>query len=157
MFEINPDDLKKAIDALKEQRQRLEKVIRPFLSSDLAYKQTLEVCQVGKFLTLLNQPSQIVVHDDSPDFIVSVNGEKIGLEHERILNGEKVAVIKSVEKLFNDAAEIFKVKYPGHNLLANCWLNTDNFTFKKSDTERLKNEIADYIFGLYTRSCPKLS
>jgi hypothetical protein len=153
MFEVNPDDLKKAIEALKVQRQTLEKLIRPFLSSNLTYKQTLEVCQVGKFLTLLNLPSQIVIHDDSPDFIISVNGEKIGLEHERILNRKKVAAIKSVEKLFNDAAEVFKVKYPGHNLLANCWLNTDNFTFKKSDTEKLKDEIANYIFGLYAGTC----
>jgi hypothetical protein len=57
-----------------------------------------------------------------------------------------------VDKLFDDAAEVFKAKYPGLNLPANCWLNSDNFIFKKADSDKLKVEIADYIFCLHTNT-----
>jgi hypothetical protein len=152
MFEISKEDIAKLTDALKEQRQQLDSVIRSFLIDGLSHKQTIELCQVGKFITLLNKPSQIITHGDSPDFIISYNGEKIGLEHERVFKTDKVEAIKSVGKLFEDAAELFKKNYPDHKLLANCWLNTDNFTFKKSEAEKIKVEISEYIFNLVSNN-----
>jgi hypothetical protein len=150
MFEINENDLKKAIEALKEQRQKVDNVITPFLSKNLSSKQIIELSHVGKFLTLLNHPSHIITQTDSPDFIISYNGEKVGLEHERIFKADKVEMIKSVSKLFNDAAETFKLKYPNYNILAECWLSTSNFKFKKNETDKLKNEISDFIYSLLT-------
>jgi hypothetical protein len=50
MFEINLDDLAKAIEVLKEQRQNLEKVIRPYLSENLATSRRLNYVKLGSFL-----------------------------------------------------------------------------------------------------------
>jgi hypothetical protein len=66
---------------LKEQERNLELIIKPFLSKKIGKKQRVELCQVGKFLTLLDYYPHIVKHCASPDFIISYNGQIIGLEH----------------------------------------------------------------------------
>jgi hypothetical protein len=91
-------------------------------------------------LTLFdNDNIEIIEQCESPDFIISVNGMRIGFEHELILNGQNVKQIQSIKNLFNKAAKVFKDKYPDIKILANCWLNTDNFTFRQIDKKRLFN------------------
>jgi hypothetical protein len=150
MLEINKEDIMAELQAFKlrhkEQRKQFDSIISPFLSGNLNKKRSIELCQVGKFLTLLDKPTQIVEHSDSPDFIILYNGQKIGLEHERIFKEENVSKIKSVAKLFDDAAIVFKELYPNKNVLVNFWLNTDSFVFRKSEADRLKEEISKYIY-----------
>lgn len=146
MLENNQDDFPEFI--AREQRMRLENVIYPFLSEQLKPLKAIELFQAGKFLTLLDSSAGIVKHADSPDFIISYNGEIIGLEHQRIFNKDNVQKVKSFSKLFNDAAEFFKAEHPELKLVANCYLKTNNFSFSKFDTDKLKKEISDYIFAL---------
>ena len=150
MLNIDPEELKKAISKIKENQKCLNEIIGPFLTKDLSRNQVIELCQVGKFIWLLDPSATIVRHDDSPDFIISVNGKKIGLEHERVFNTSLVEKNKSLTKLFDDAAEVFKRRYPDVNILANIRLENDDFTFKKVETAKMKNEIADYVFSLIT-------
>lgn len=151
MFEFDKDDLIKAIKDFKKKHKqwaKLDSIIRPFISDNLSQKKSIELCQVGKFITLLNKPSHIIKYSDSPDFIISYNGEEIGLEHERILNKDEVKKTKSISKLFDDAAEVFKLNYPDQKVLANCWLNTETFNFKKNESDKLKNEISEYVYSV---------
>jgi len=125
-------------------------IIEPFLNKRLNKNQIIELCNVAKFTTLLDKETSIVEHRDHPDFIISYAGEIIGLEHERILSSEKVQSMKSISKLVEDSAEVFKEKYPEIKLLASCRFSIENFSFRKKDAIRLKNEIADYIYSAWT-------
>ena len=51
-------------------------------------KKIIELCHVGKFLMLLGEHSTIVRLSETPDFIVSVKGEQIGLEHQIVIDPE---------------------------------------------------------------------
>lgn len=146
MFEFRPNDIIRAYQSFKKQKDILDPIIRPFLVPSLTSKQRIELCHVAKFIMLLDNPANIVMQRDSPDFIISYKGENIGLEVEAIVKPQKVESIKSVEKLFADAAELFKREHLGCTVLANCWLTVNDFKFKKSQVGALKKEIADYIY-----------
>ena len=149
MLEFNEENHAKMVQSLRAQRTKLGAIINPFRSENLTQKQTIELNQVGKFLTLLNKPSHIITHSDSPDFIISYGDQQIGLEHERVFKDENVSYVRSIKKLFFDASKIFESTYPGITLHAECYLNTDNFKFKKNEAEQLQKEIAQYIFQVY--------
>lgn len=125
-------------------------IIEPFLNKKLNKNQIIELCNVVKFTTLLDKETSIVEHRDHPDFIISYAGDIVGLEHERILSSEKVQSMKSISKLVEDSAEVFKEKYPEIKLLVSCRFMTENFSFRKKDAISLKNEIADYIYSVWT-------
>ena len=130
-----------------KQSNNLEIIIRPFLTDNLSEKQKIEICHVGKFLTLLEGKIEIVERSESPDFIISFNGEMIGLEHERIINTSNKKNIKSKSEFFFNAAKIFKTKYPGYNVLVNFWLEDLKFEWKKNEAPKLWDQIADYIYS----------
>lgn len=151
MFQISREDLQAKITHLKEQARSLEVIIGPFLSDELRQKQGIELCQVGKFLTSLDNDPYIVKHSDSPDFVISYNNRLIGLEHERIFIADEVEKIQSLKKLFDDAARDFEMIYPNHRLLANCWLTDNNFSFRKKETKGLRKAIVDYIYSIVSQ------
>ena len=74
MLELNPDDIQKGIEQLQDFKVKVDKVIRPFLSNNINQKRSIELCQVGKFLVLLDEKAKIIKHGDSPDFTISVEG-----------------------------------------------------------------------------------
>ena len=140
--------LKNKIKILDNDIIKLEEIIRPFVTEDLTKKQSVELCQTGKFISLLGNQIKIIERRESPnknDFKISFNGEYIGLEHEQIFNSENVKNIKSVDKLFSDSALLFSEKYPDIKILANIWLNTDRLDFKKGESLVLKLEIVEYV------------
>ena len=154
MYNINKDELKIAIDKTKLQGDSIERMIgKFFVDSTLSEQKNLELCQVGKFLTSFDSDNvEIIEQCESPDFIISVNGIKIGLEHELIMNKKNVKRIQSIKNLFKQAEKDFKEKYPDLKVLANCWLKTDNFTFRQMDKKIIINQIVDYIYGLTQNS-----
>ncbi len=48
-------------------------------------KKIIEVCHVGKFLMLLENESKIERLSEKPDFIIQVNSEIVGLEHQILI------------------------------------------------------------------------
>ncbi|PQJ09586.1 hypothetical protein CJD36_016740 [Flavipsychrobacter stenotrophus] len=150
MFENDKADLQQKISQVKEHKKKLEVIIRPFLSDNLGKKQVTELCHVGKFIMSLSENAHIVKHADSPDFVISHNGELIGLEHEQVLIADKVEKYRSLRKLFDDAANDFEVQYPEYKLLANCRLVDENYSFAKKDSIQLRRSICEYIYGLVT-------
>lgn len=129
-----------------EQLKHIESIIRPFLSRQLSKTKIIELCQVGKFISTLKEDITLIEHQDRPDFLVTVDGNKIGLEHQRIYNDDKVEKIKSIADLIDGTANVFEKKYPNHKVLVNCWLNTDGFKTPEDNIESIQSAIADYVF-----------
>lgn len=154
MIKIDRDKLKEAIEKANLQGNSIEKKIEKILvDSTLSDQKKLELCQVGKFLTLFeNEFTEIIEQCESPDFIISINNRRIGLEHELILNGKNVKQIQSVKNLFKLAAKVFKDKYPNIKVLANCRLTIDNFSFKQNDKKIIVDQIVAYIYSLTQNS-----
>src|SRR5674476_1480499 len=101
---IDIEYLNESINQMKERIESLDKIIRPFLNDNNNRKQNIELCQVGKLLTSLDGRLSILDRRESPDFIICYNGEIIGLEHEEIVDNNLAKSIRSIEKLFRDAA-----------------------------------------------------
>jgi hypothetical protein len=147
---LNIEKLKEMMQNVKSSSERVEKIIKPFMSDNLSRKQGIELCQVGKFLSLLEVPTTIIERRESPDFIISNGGELIGLEHESILDEKIASDYRSVSDLFNDAATLFSQKYPDVKLLANIYLSVDKLVFKKHERTGIIEKIVDYIFNYIT-------
>lgn len=142
---INIAKLKEMIQTVDRSSMRIDAIIKPFIADNLTRKQSVELCQVGKFLSLMDAPSTIIERRESPDFIILYDDEIIGLEHESILD-EKIAIdFRSVSDLFNDAAKSFSFKYPDTKILANIYLNVDRLVFKKHERIALIDKIVDFV------------
>lgn len=146
MRRVDIKHLNELINQMKEKRESLDEIIRPFLNENNNRKQNVELCQVGKLLTLLDGTLSILDRRESPDFIICYNGETIGLEHEEIVDRNLVKSVRSIEKLFQDAADVFAKKYPKNKILANIWIKDVKFKNEKRNAEKIQNEIADYIY-----------
>ena len=131
------------------ERDYVRKIIEPFIKMELNQQQSLEICQVGKFVAKLGQDAFIISKCESPDFIISYKGNSYGLEHVSIINNQLSPQFNSLRSLFHDAEEVFKEKYPGNNLLANIYLKSNDFSFKKVDADKLKSQISDFIYNKY--------
>lgn len=145
LHELNIAKLKEMVQNIDSSNGRIDAIIRPFMADKLNRKQGIELCQVGKFLSLLDFPTTIVERRESPDFIISYNGELIGLEHESILDEKVASSYRSVSDLFNDAAKLFSNKYPDIKILVNIYLSVDRLVFKKHERAVLIDEIIDFI------------
>lgn len=149
MKAFNIEDLKKLIQRMEKKSKNIGEIINPFITDNLSKQKRIELCQVGKFLSLLDKSSKIIERSESPDFIISYNNCRIGLEHTIIVNKDNVSYEKSVTNLFNDAAKVFSSKHPHINIHVNVWLNENKLSFGKADSKLLKHEIADYIYSVY--------
>lgn len=142
---FNITKLKEMVQTVEESNMLIDAIIRPFVADNLNRKQGLELCQVGKFLSLLDAPSSIVERRESPDFIISFDGETIGLEHESIIDEKIASDYRSVSDLFNDAAKQFSHKYPDNKILANIYLSVDRLVFKKHERAVFIDQIVEFI------------
>lgn len=146
-------DMKNLEESLKEAKKKMDQfgnkinsIINPFLDEKLSRKEVVEICHVGKFIAVWDETIQLVEKRESPDFVVNHQGEKIGLEVERIFNHKEVENIKSKQGLFESAAQKFQSQYPQFKLLANFGL-TDNFQIKGNKKSDLIKEINEYMFA----------
>jgi hypothetical protein len=107
-------------------------------------KKITEVCHVGKFLMLLGEQNTIVCISETPDFIVSVNGEQIGLEHQIVIDQVSKEREGFIENIFSIAEAELSAEDGLPNFLANCYL-PQNFTYQLSDKARLIDEIKNVV------------
>lgn len=142
-------DIKRMIQSTLEYSDKVNKVIEPFLSLTLNQQQKLELCQVGKFIANLGENAFIISKCESPDFVISHNGISYGLEHVSIVNDKLSPKFNSIKSLFQDAEDVFRKRYPGNNLLANIYLKSNDFSFKKVDADNLKSQISDFMYNRY--------
>lgn len=85
---------------------------------------------------------------EEPDFILWYAGKKVGLELRRILN-DQAELIGMQRGMLRKAEAIFVKEHPGINLLVNVEFK-DDYVWEKGSIEKVKKEISDYIYCLYS-------
>ena len=131
--------------------KRMEQILLPLGIrrgySPLSDQNSLEACQIAKFLCQLGDDNPKLQKNESPDFIVTFsNGLKIGLEHMRILT-EFGKSINSLKSLIQKAENEFREKYTQENkVFAGIAFHNDYFAFTKTEQPKYAGEIADYVY-----------
>ncbi|SDF56308.1 hypothetical protein [Cellulophaga baltica] len=131
----------------------MSRVINSILDNyKLEKKEVLEVCQIGKFVEVIDAEIQIVdkPKPPSPDFIISYNGQIIGLEHTQIYSADRSRYLK-IKTLLNNAEKKFREKYQDENLIASISVKNDEFDYKQKDKPKLTENIADYVYWTKNR------
>lgn len=156
-LKLDSDDFKKMIEDKYSFDTKMHLMIDHLVNKSNLEKENLEICQVGKFLVLLDENISIKSKNESPDFIIEKDDKIIGLEHETIRNMETVPNIGSIrtiakisEKYFienyPDCLTPFKTKYPTcPKMIVDIRFVDDLFSFKKSEVTNCSIEIAQYI------------
>lgn len=133
------------------QNERMENILSPLGIrrgySPLNDQDSLEACQIGKFLCSLGDDTPILQKGESPDFLVTFpNGLKVGIEHTRILT-EHAEMIGLLRSLIDKAEKIFVAKYPQESrVFANISFRNDHLQFTKTDGLKFATIIADYVY-----------
>lgn len=153
MFTLDPNNFEESLKKAREEMNKIKAIIDPFLNDSLSSKEVIEICHTGKFIIVFDEKIQLVGKREAPDFVIEYDGEKIGLEVERIFNPDEVQNIKSKQELFNKAANEFENKFPSEKLLANYWLQ-DGFTFKGNQKNILIEEIVKFTYDLISDKNP---
>lgn len=146
-FKIDIEQFKKQIEAFKKESAELRKVINPILDNfDLNKQETLEVCQIGKFAYKIDSDIRIVdkPQPPSPDFIIELNDNLIGLEHTQILTEDAQRYFR-VKTLLDYAEQKFEQKYPNINVHATILIQNDEWNYSQKDKPKLAEQIADYV------------
>jgi hypothetical protein len=157
---FNPDDLKNLRDEHMLFSQKMHQMVDHLLVNENSDKEKLEICQVGKFLILLDEDISITRKSESPDFIIQIKDKSIGLEHETIRNKKTVGNIGSIRSLikkveqyyintFTESTTPFQEKYPNcPNMIVDIRFFDDLFSFKKQESSKLSMDVANYVHSL---------
>jgi hypothetical protein len=145
---MNLNDMTTGIEALKKQSDEMGLIINPIINKyNLLNKEKLEVCQIGKFLYLINPELRIAdkLQPPNPDFILKIGNKTIGLEHTRILDVEKLQSFLSISNLFDDAAKEYQKNNPESEICATFRLKNDTLNFKKRDSKNIIQTINTFV------------
>ena len=130
-------------------RNLLEKKVNKFIEPLRAdyeknQKKIIEICHVGKFLSLLNNEININRIFEEPDFILNDGNKIIGLEHQVIINTGKIQIEGFYKNIFQKVEIKIQNEYPEYKFLANCYLK-NNLLVELSRKEYLINEIYETV------------
>lgn len=139
------ESLKQAREVMNTQKSALLNIIKPFLTSDLEKKRQIELAHIAKFILALDKNIVLETMMESPDFVVSQNGKKIGVEIRQFYT-KKIESIGYIQQLFDKASEEFSKRYKDVKILVNFWLQP-NFNYKKNDRAMLIDEIVNYVYN----------
>ena len=156
--------LQEQMDKLGDQKSDYEKMVSSWISTveqsrlnkKEQKKRILELCHIASFAIGLKNREiikdvneiDLVELSVEPDFIISFQNQRFGLEVRRVVNdkakeiGEKRGILSAVER-------IFEQRYPGTKALVNISFK-DSFDLKKTDAETTKNQIADFVYSQNT-------
>jgi hypothetical protein len=142
--------INEAIEDLKKDHIGLGNILNPWITGDLNKRNdTTALCQVGSFIYNFDPKGSIISIPKPPkqDFIIEIQGKKIGLEHTRIMNKEKEGTYNSIQSLFDSAALKFKEHYPTKKICATIRLLNDTLEISKnSNRNELINEICSATY-----------
>jgi len=137
---------------------------KDFLTTKKAKKDKFEeLYDIGKFLACLNINATLEIPislSAIPDFIVSVDKKRIGIEHTRLINVNSQIWIKTVSQILKKSENILLNRNPELkqivNISVNYWkinINGKSLSDKLSITEKeqIANEIADYVESLINK------
>jgi hypothetical protein len=147
-MKIDLNDMTTGIEALKKQSDEMGLIINPIINKyNLLDKEKLEVCQIGKFLYLINPELRIAYKPQppNPDFIIKVGDKTIGLEHTRIIDSNKTKGFYSISNLFDDAAKEYQKSYPERKICATFRLKNDSLNYEKRDKRNIIQTINTFV------------
>jgi hypothetical protein len=137
---------------------------KDFLTAKIAKKDKFEeLYDIGKFLASLNINATLEIPENLsaiPDFIVSVDKKRIGIEHTRLININSQIWIKTVSQILKKSESILLNRNPELkqivNISVNYWkinINGKGLSDKLTITEKdqIANEIADYVESLINK------
>jgi hypothetical protein len=137
---------------------------KEFLTAKKAKKDKFEeLYDVGKFLASLNIIATLEIPETLsaiPDFIVSVDKKRIGIEHTRLININSQIWIKTASQVLKKSESILLKRNPELkqivNISVNYWkihINGKSLSDKLSINEKdqIANEIADYVESLINK------
>jgi hypothetical protein len=107
-------------------------------------QKTLEVCHLGKLLLFLQNQYWIEKLFEEPDFIITNRSNRIGLEHQIIIDKEA----KEKEGFFTNLCELAEKELQKDNSLPNFLANVyahPSFNCKINDKRKIVNDICQLI------------
>ena len=110
----------------------------------------LEICHTGKFLMLLGNNFTIDQLFEKPDFILSDGNERIGLEHQILIEEDIKEKEGFFENLFIIAGNELNYDSEVPNFLANCYLYSEiNYKLnqKASIISQIKTVVKEYVLN----------
>lgn len=125
--------------------EKISKFIEPLTKDfDKNQKKITEICHVGKFLSLLNNKVNINRIFEEPDFILDCGNKIIGLEHQIIINDERIEIEGFYKNLFKKVELKIEKENLNYKFLANCYLK-NKLIVELSNKEKLINQIFETI------------
>jgi hypothetical protein len=143
MFELKDGNTGEVLKKIRQHKKMVANAIEQVYSENMDGKKLLELSNAGKFLANLDETARVVAMDERPDFIVEIDGNRIGLEH-RVIRNAHASVVGSLEALVNAAGNEFAKQYSEIKILANVYVKP--FSFKKSERKKLIDQIVAYIY-----------
>jgi|ERR1017187_919179 hypothetical protein len=117
-----------------------------------------ELVDVGRFLIATKGAMKLIVPDvlpKLPDFLLSVDNYKIGLEHTRLVSNELIATFKTVKHCLKEAEAMLAPELAHLSKTVNIFIDYDrningdsNFTirrFTKEQKTEISKLIADFV------------
>lgn len=141
---FSKSDLENIIKQMNSDKKALGDVITPFLEKFvLEPKEILEVCQIGKFVLRVDTSIELIdkPKPPAPDFIISHDGKRIGLEHTRITTQEAQRLFK-LESLLHSAEQIYKTTFI-ENIHAYFAFKNDEFNYKTNSKNAIAQELSE--------------
>ena len=147
---LSIDNIKHIVSKVTETSVGIGKYINAFIPEINNNSQKgLELCHIGKFLFLLNDGYEIHKLSEMPDFILKKNYDKVGLEHEILINKKNKKTEGTVQDFFTNAKREFQITYPELKFLANIWYDKSKISLKKNEYNEKKNEVNKVIYHFY--------
>jgi hypothetical protein len=87
------------------------------------HQKILELCHIAKFLSFFEDSFKIERINEEPDFIIASTHEKIGLEHQILIDNKAKETEGFIENLFKQAEQILSNEAEIQNFLANIYIN----------------------------------
>jgi hypothetical protein len=148
---------------LRNEMKRIEMITKDYKakldnSTNVTQDKYDELFDVGKFILFANSNFKIEVPNDLlrfPDFILSFEEEKIGLEHTRLMNEETKAQFKTAKYYIKKAEELVATEFNHLSKTVNIFIdynqnvigesNFKNKRFTLEQRRQVAETLADYI------------
>ncbi len=156
-------DFENEKERMKNEMNKLEGIIKDYKAKlnhtpNVTQDKYDELFDVGKFILFMNDKLEIEVPNELlkfPDFILSFEKEKIGLEHTRLMSEETKAIFKTAKYYIGKAEEIIAPELNHLSKTVNIFIdynenvigesNFKNRQFTPEQKKEVIQTIVDYI------------
>lgn len=111
-------------------------------------KKTFELYDLVKFLYTLNRDTKVIAANESPDFVITLDGENIGIEHTTLYTKD-VAPLNVMKGILDNAKDRILKNHPEATGLLNIFILVENVKVNniENDTVAVTNYLETLLFG----------